>query len=107
MKERELEEALRSLRCKLKGKQGCWETELDGVQILIICDEKADRVRVIGPIHAVGPDDGEYLHQLLSANFDRALDARYAIFKDHLWATFLHDLSSLTRESSCRASTRS
>lgn len=96
MNERELEKALRGAASKIKGKPGFWETEIDGVQLLVICDEKADRVRVIAPIHAVETDKGEYLFALLSANFDRALDARYAIFKDHLWAAFLHDLGSLS-----------
>jgi hypothetical protein len=96
MNERELEKAFRSVASKLKGKPGCWEGEVEGIHLLVICDAAADRVRIIAPIHPVEPKDGEYLFALLSANFDRALDAKYAIFKDHLWATFLHDLSSLS-----------
>jgi hypothetical protein len=33
---------------------------------------------------------------LLGANFDRALDARYASGRGYLWSVFLHPLSSLT-----------
>jgi hypothetical protein len=35
---------------------------------------------------------------LLQANFDSALDARYAIAQDTLWGTFIHPLSELSDE---------
>ncbi|MEO0425337.1 MAG: hypothetical protein AAF184_23575, partial [Pseudomonadota bacterium] len=38
------------------------------------------------------------LRRLLQANFDTALDARYAIARDTLWATFIHPLSPLTED---------
>lgn len=96
MNERELEKTLLTVAKKIKGKRGCWEGEVEGIHLLVISDQAADRMRIIAPIHPVESKDGEYLFELLSANFDRALDAKYAIFKGHLWATFLHDLSSLT-----------
>ena len=35
---------------------------------------------------------------LLRANFDRALDARYAFWKDHLCSVFVHPLSELSEQ---------
>jgi len=37
----------------------------------------------------------EDLTRIMQANFDSALDARYAIAKDILWSTFIHPLSTL------------
>ena len=37
----------------------------------------------------------EELLRLSQANFDTALDARYAVAKGLLWATFIHPLSEL------------
>ena len=38
----------------------------------------------------------EDLRALLAANFDRALDARYAVARGYLWSVFLHPLTTLT-----------
>ena len=52
-------------------------------------------MRVMTPVAeraALGPED---LELLLRANFDRALDARYALFESTLWAVFLHPLTGV------------
>ena len=36
------------------------------------------------------------MERILQANFDTALDARYAIARNVLWSTFIHPLSSLS-----------
>ena len=41
------------------------------------------------------PDE---LMRLMQANFDTALDARYAVANGRLWGTFIHPLSPLERE---------
>ena len=41
-------------------------------------------------------EDAELLWTLLCANFDRALDAKYAIHRGLLWSTFVHPLGELT-----------
>jgi hypothetical protein len=35
---------------------------------------------------------------LLEANFDRALDPKYSIYKGFLWSTYTHPLAELTVE---------
>ncbi|MEO0975570.1 MAG: hypothetical protein AAFX85_20965, partial [Pseudomonadota bacterium] len=40
----------------------------------------------------------ELLRRLMQANFDTALDARYAIARNTVWATFIHPLSPLSEE---------
>ena len=39
--------------------------------------------------------DSEAVVSCLSANFDRALDARYAISGEFLWSAFIHPLKEL------------
>lgn len=39
-----------------------------------------------------------FLRRVLEANFHSALDAKYAVFGDVLWSTFMHPLSSLSVE---------
>ena len=66
--------------------------------VLIIADPGADRMRVMTPVNTADALDPEELYRLLQANFDSALDARYAIANDMLWSTFIHPLATLSDE---------
>lgn len=68
------------------------------VPILIIYDPDANRMRAVTPIRsseALSPED---LYRMMQANFDSALDARYSVAQDRLWAAFIHPLSALEKE---------
>lgn len=69
-----------------------------GVEVLLVYDTSADRMRLIAPVADAGALKSEELMRLMQANFDSALDARYAIAKGVLWSTFLHPLTSLGGE---------
>ena len=71
---------------------------VEGLQLQLVFDTAADRMRVMVPIAAAGELDAEQLQRLMQANFDSALDARYAIAQGAVWSVFLHPLSSLTTE---------
>lgn len=67
------------------------------VPVLVITDINADRMRAMVPIRNaadVSPDD---MRRMMQANFDSALDARYAIANGTLWAVFIHPLSPLEK----------
>lgn len=66
--------------------------------VILIYDVKADRMRLVSPVTQAGTVDAERLIRLLQADFDSALDARYAIAKGVLWSVFIHPLTSLTPE---------
>ncbi|MEL8056835.1 MAG: type III secretion system chaperone [Pseudomonadota bacterium] len=71
---------------------------LNDVPVTLVFDVNADRMRLISQIR---PSDGlsaAVLKRMMQANFDSALDARYAIAQGQLWSTFIHPLSSLTQE---------
>ena len=67
--------------------------------LLVMTDERANRMRVMMPIRKFDPQRMEDLQLaliVLHANYDRALDARYAIQEGVLWSAFIHPLGSLT-----------
>ena len=52
-------------------------------------------MRIIVPIGPADALEEPLLVRLMQANFDSALDARYAIARGVLWSTFIHPLASL------------
>lgn len=68
------------------------------LNIQVITDPAAGRMRIVIPIvmeTSLGP---ERIKRIMQANFDSALDARYALAQGVLWATFIHPLNSLSDE---------
>ena len=71
---------------------------IEDVPVLIVTDTAADRMRALVPIRSVaGMEEGELL-RVMQANFDTALDARYAVAQGRLWAAFIHPLGALERD---------
>ena len=68
------------------------------VPVLVITDVRADRMRAMVPIRNAGELTAEDMRRMMQANFDSALDARYAIANETLWAAFIHPLSSLEKD---------
>lgn len=68
------------------------------VPVVIITDPVADRMRAMVPIRAVEEMTPDEVMRVLQANFDTALDARYAIAQGRLWAVFIHPLSPLEKD---------
>lgn len=69
---------------------------VSGVQVTLVYDIAADRMRLVSPVATVNDIDADDLIRLMQANFDSALDARYALAQGAVWSTFIHPLSSLT-----------
>lgn len=74
------------------------ELTIDDVPVLIITDERADRMRAMVPIRLVEDIDPVEWQRLMQANFDSALDARYAVAQGRLWSVFIHPLSPLEKD---------
>ncbi len=78
-----------------EGEPGYWRFEYRGHVLLVMADEGHNRMRIITPVAEL-TDLGEEVWLIaLSANFDRALDARYAVSGDFLWSAFIHPLRQL------------
>ena len=73
------------------------EITVSDIPVLIVADAAADRMRAMTPIRSIESVPPEELLRMMQANFDTALDARYAVADGRLWAVFIHPLSPLER----------
>ncbi len=73
-----------------------WELTIDDTQLLVVTDVTNGRMRIMTPIAPAESLPAEALMRLMQANFDSALDARYAIAQDLVWATFIHSLDDVS-----------
>ena len=73
-----------------------WQFTIDERMLIVVTDANAGRMRIITPIAESANLPQEALERLMQANFDTALDARYAIGQGVVWGAFVHPLDSLT-----------
>ena len=71
---------------------------IDDIPVMIVADATADRMRAMVPIASAEGLKAEDLLRMMQANFDTALDARYAVANGRLWGVFIHPLSPLKRD---------
>lgn len=71
---------------------------ISDVPVLIVLDARADRMRAMVPIRSAEGLEPEELMRLMQANFDSALDARYAVAQGRLWGVFIHPLTPLRKD---------
>lgn len=89
---------LESYLTGLEGDPGFWRGDRDGVPVFVFSDDEHDRMRLMAPIGVVEELDADLLHVLMQANYDRALDARYAMRGRELWAVVVHPLATLATD---------
>ncbi|GGX51632.1 hypothetical protein GCM10007385_20330 [Tateyamaria omphalii] len=71
---------------------------IDDIPVVVIADPVADRMRAMVPIRSAEGLSADELMRLMQANFDSALDARYAVAQGRLWGVFIHPLSPLEKD---------
>lgn len=74
------------------------ELLIDDVPVLIVFDIRANRMRAMVPIASADGLTEAELMRAMQANFDSALDARYAIANGRLWGVFIHPFRELERD---------
>lgn len=70
---------------------------IGNVPVVIVTDLRANRMRILVPVASTSGLSDKDLMRLMQANFDTALDARYAVANDRLWSVFVHPLAQLER----------
>lgn len=80
----------------VQGIAGNWQVTYLERPLYIITDENFNRMRIISPVEEVSKLKSDQLKTLLEANFDKALDSKYAIYDEIVWSTFTHPLNELT-----------
>lgn len=73
-----------------------WQFTVEERTLLVVTDAAAGRMRIMTAIAEASALPEGAMARLLQANFDTALDARYAIADGLVWGTFIHPLDSLT-----------
>ena len=71
---------------------------IDDIPVVVVADPNADRMRAMVPIRSANGLSADELMRLMQANFDSALDARYAVARGRLWGVFIHPLSPLEKD---------
>ena len=87
--------ALKKIDKDIKRDTNIWQFTLAKHQVFVITDPLAERMRIMVPIGDAKALSEPLLTRLMQANFDSALDARYAVAQDVLWGVFIHPLTSL------------
>lgn len=98
MDNQRLAELLQQVDPEVSGDPGNWTLTVQDIPAYVITDEAADRMRILVPITNAADLDQAMLYRILQANFESALDARYAIAQDVVWSAFIHPLSPLTED---------
>lgn len=93
-----LEDIIHRLDKTPEGSDGMWQLKVGNHAVTVITDEEADRMRIVIPITETSELTEKHLYRIMQANFDSALDARYAIAKEILWSAYIHPLSTLSDE---------
>jgi hypothetical protein len=73
------------------------ELTIEDIPVLVVMAPSADRMRAMVPIASVEDVTPEEMNRLMQANFDTALDARYAVAQGRVWGIFIHPLGALER----------
>jgi len=71
---------------------------IDETAVTLVFDVSADRMRLFSQIRPSDGLSGPQLRRLMQANFDTALDARYAVAQGQLWSTFIHRMTTLPQD---------
>jgi hypothetical protein len=79
----------------LEGRDGFWRGIREETQLFVLSDESHDRMRIMAPIGELRDLEPRVLQLLLEANYDRALDAKYAMRGKELWSVSVHPLATL------------
>lgn len=93
-----LAEIVQALDPEVMARGPALEFTLDDIPVIVIADARADRMRAMVPIASVEGLSEADLLRMMQANFDAALDARYAVANGRLWGVFIHPLSPLEKD---------
>ena len=82
----------------VQGQMGNWQFMMRERPVMIITDVSANRMRIMSPIIEQKELKDEHFKVMLEANFDRALDSKYALFNSIVWSVYTHPLEELTTD---------
>ena len=81
---------------KIEGPTGALRTQIDTFNVYLVSDVTFDRMQILMPIARTDGLDRRVFNVLLEANFQKTLDARYAVSEGIVYGIYLHPISTLT-----------
>lgn len=90
-----MEAVLTALDPEMERAGPAFRLTVEDVPVLVVTDARADRMRAMVPIRSAEGLSETDLQRMMQANFDSALDARYAVAEGRVWAVFIHPLRPL------------
>lgn len=76
-------------------RQGSWRFTIESTPVFVVTDETHNRMRIMVAIRPAVDMTADEVMRVMQANFDSALDARYAVAREVLWSAFIHPLRTL------------
>lgn len=91
-------EIVTALDPNMISRPGSFEFVINDIPMVIITDVAANRMRAMIPLRLVDGMTPDEMKRALQANFDTALDSRYAIADGRLWAVYIHPFKELDKD---------
>jgi len=83
---------------EMEGELGNWQMMYGGELILVLTDEKNNRMRIFSPvIEKTKLKDGQ-MEKMLEANFHSALDSKYSLYNGYVISVYTHPLKELQKD---------
>ena len=93
-----MQEIIKAEAEEIEGELGAWQMLYGGRPLMILTDEKNNRMRIFSPIiEETDLKDGQ-MKKLLEANFHSALDAKYSLYNGYVISVFTHPLGELQKD---------
>ena len=92
-----MEQILLALDPDAQANESTFMLSIEDVQVFVVTDVGNDRMRVMAPIRPREGISSDEMTRMMQANFDSALDARYAIAQETLWSVYIHPLAPLQK----------
>ena len=83
---------------EMEREDGIWTMSYGDLPVMVVSDERANRMRIFTPITTQASLDDDDLEIMLVANFHSALDAKYALYEGFVVSLFTHPLRELQEE---------
>ncbi|NQY67280.1 MAG: hypothetical protein HRT72_06105 [Flavobacteriales bacterium] len=99
MDNKKLGEIIKRQGLLLYGSQdGYWQLKFHDRILMIISDETHNRMRILTTVISKKDIKRADYAKMIEAQFDRALDIKYALFHETLWSVYIHPLKELTHD---------
>ncbi|MCB0583069.1 MAG: hypothetical protein KDD10_27575, partial [Phaeodactylibacter sp.] len=90
MDNKKMEKIFAKEAIQVEGEPGAWMAYFNDHILLVITDERNNRMRIFTPIEEEDAASPTQMSRMLKANFHSALDAKYSIYEGFVVSVFTH-----------------